>query len=482
MRRFIEGEGRDQVMLLPECLDDYIGEDNPVRVVDVFVDELDLAELGFGGTAPAATGRPSYHPSVLLKIYIYGYLNRIPSSRRLEREAQRNVELMWLTGRLAPDFKTIADFRRDHGKGIRNVCKRFVDMCRQFNLFSQAIVAIDGSKFKAVNNRDKNFTPHKLEQRMKQIDESIERYLNALETADRTQPTEVEAKTKDLKGKLAKLKQQMRYLQEIGRRLKQQPDEQLSLTDPDSRSMATSGRGTGMVGYNVQAAVDTKHHLIVAHEVTNQGHDRTQLANMAVQSRDAIGVEALQVIADRGYFKGPEILKCEEAGITAFVPKTMTSDNKAKGLYDKRDFVYIAEDNAYRCPAGESLPCRHSSMEDGLKIDSYYNASACKRCVIKAQCTTAKERRVRRWEHEGVLDKMQNRLDRNPGKMKQRRCTVEHVFGTLKFWMGSAHFLMRRLKHVGTEMSLHVLAYNLRRVLNILGVAEMMKAIRKVAA
>ena len=242
--------------------------------------------------------------------------------------------------------------------------------------------------------------------------------------------------------------------------------------------MATSGRGTGMVGYNVQAAVDTKHHLIVAHEVTNLGHDRTQLANMAFQSRDAIGVEALEVIADRGYFKGPEILKCEEAGITAFVPKTMTSDNKAKGLYDKRDFVYIAEDNAYRCPAGESLPYRHSSMEDGLKIDSYYNASACKTCRIKAQCTTSKERRVRRWEHEAVLDTMQNRLDRNPGKMKQRRCTVEHVFGTLKFWMGSAHFLMKRLKNVGTEMSLHVLAYNLRRVLNILGVEEMMRAIR----
>ena len=339
-------------------------------------------------------------------------------------------------------------------------------------------MAIDGSKFKAANNRDKNFTPHKLEQRMKQIDESIERYLNALETADRTQPTEVEAKTKDLKGKLAKLKKQMRYLQEIGHRLRQQPDEQLSLTDPDARSMATSGRGTGMVGYNVQAAVDTKHHLIVAHEVTNLGHDRTQLANMAFQSRDAIGVEALEVIADRGYFKGPEILKCEEAGITAFVPKTMTSDNKAKGLYDKRDFVYIAEDNAYRCPAGESLPYRHSSMEDGLKIDSYYNASACKTCRIKAQCTTSKERRVRRWEHEAVLDTMQNRLDRNPGKMKQRRCTVEHVFGTLKFWMGSAHFLMKRLKNVGTEMSLHVLAYNLRRVLNILGVEEMMRAIR----
>ena len=244
--------------------------------------------------------------------------------------------------------------------------------------------------------------------------------------------------------------------------------------------MATSGRGTGMVGYNVQTAVDTKHHLIVAHEVTNLGHDRTQLSKMALQSREALGSEDMEVIADRGYFKGPEILKCVEAGITPSVPKTMTSDNKAKGLYDKRDFVYIEADNEYRCPAGNRLIYHHSSMEDGMKINSYYT-SACHHCELKAQCTTGKERRVRRWEHEGVLDAMQNRLDRNPGKMKQRRCTVEHVFGTLKFWMGSAHFLMKTLKHVGTEMSLHVLAYNLRRVINILGVEKLMRSIRILA-
>jgi transposase len=483
MKRFIEGESRDQVTLLPECLDDYIGEDNPVRVIDLFVDELEMSSLGFDGAAPAATGRPGYRPSLLLKIYIYGYLNRIQSSRRLEREAQRNVELMWLTGRLAPDFKTIADFRRDNGNGIRNVCKRFVAMCRQFNLFTQAIIAIDGSKFKAVNNRDKNFTPHKLEQRMKQIDDSIERYLNALDTADRTQPVEAEAKTAHLHKKLVKLRQQMQSLREIEQTLKQQPDEQLSQTDPDARSMATSGRGTGMVGYNVQTAVDAKHHLIVAHEVTNVGHDRTQLANMAFQSRDAIGSNTLEVIADSGYYKGPEILTCEQAGIATFVPRTMTSDNKAHGRYDKRDFVYIEQDNEYLCPAGERLAYRHSSIEHGMKIDCYYaSVTTCRHCSLKAQCTTGKERRVRRWENEGVLDAMQNRLDRAPGKMKQRRCTVEHVFGTLKFWMGSAHFLMKTLKHVGTEMSLHVLAYNLQRVMNILGIADMMKAIRMAAA
>ena len=381
MKRFIEGESRAQITLMPACLDDYIDTDNPVRVIDLFVDELDLVELGFDSTVAAATGRPGYHPALLLKIYLYGYLNRIQSSRRLERETQRNVELMWLTGQLSPDFKTIADFRHDNGKGIRNVCKRFVALCRQLNLFSQAVVAIDGSKFKAVNNRDKNFTPHKLEQRMKQIDESIERYLNALDTADRTQPADLEARTTHLQEKLVKLKKQMHYLRDIEQQLKQQPDKQLSQTDPDARSMATSGRGTGMVGYNVQTAVDTKHHLIVAHEVTNLGHDRTQLSKMALQSREALGSEDMEVIADRGYFKGPEILKCVEAGITPSVPKTMTSDNKAKGLYDKRDFVYIEADNEYRCPAGNRLIYHHSSMEDGMKINSYYT-SACHHCEL----------------------------------------------------------------------------------------------------
>src|SRR5664279_3877171 len=310
MKRFIEGEDRMQVTLLPECLDDYIAEDNPVRAVDAFVDELDLAELGFEGAEAAATGRPAYHPAVLLKIYIYGYLNRIPSSRRLEREAQRNVELMWLTGRLAPDFKTIADFRRNNGTGIRNVCRRFVELCRELRLFSQAIVAIDSSKFKAVNSRDRNFTPGKVDRRQQQIEESIQRYLDALETADRTQPAEVEAKTERLREKIKTLRQQMRRMDQIREELKQQPDEQLSLTDPDSRSMMSQAKGTGVVGYNVQAAFDAKHHLIAAHEVTNIGSDRAQLSKMAVAAREAMGKQRLQAIADRGYFNGQEIKAC----------------------------------------------------------------------------------------------------------------------------------------------------------------------------
>jgi transposase len=279
MKRFIQGSDRTQGILLPAELDDYVTEENPVRVIDIFVDELDLVRLGFEGVRPADTGRPAYHPADLLKLYVYGYLNRIQSSRGLEREAQRNIELMWLTGRLAPDFKTIANFRRDNGVGIRNVCRQFVLLCRNLDLFAQQLIAIDGSKFKAVNSRDRNFTKAKVRARLQQIEESIERYLSMLDTIDRTEPAEAPAKTVRLQDKIILLKEQMQARIEVEGRLPDAPDEQISLTDPDARSMATSGRGTGMVGYNVQTAVDTTHHLIVAHEVTNIGNDRGQLAN-----------------------------------------------------------------------------------------------------------------------------------------------------------------------------------------------------------
>jgi transposase len=481
MKRFIQGEDRTQVTLLPECLDDYIAEDNPVRVVDAYVEELDLEELGFAGAEPAATGRPAYHPAVLLKIYIYGYLNRIQSSRRLEREAQRNVELMWLTGRLAPDFKTIADFRRDNGVGIRNVCRRFVELCRDLKLFSEALVAIDGSKFKAVNSRDRNFTPGKIDKRQQQIEESIQRYLNALETADRTQPAEIEAKTERLHEKIERLRLQMRQLDELKEQLRTHPDGQLSLTDPDARSMTSHGKGTGIVGYNVQAAVDAKHHLIVAHEVTNVGSDRAQLSPMAQAARDAMGKSMLRAVADRGYYSGPQIKTCHDAGIATILPKPTTSNAKAEGRFDKADFIYIARDDEYQCPAGQRAIYRFTREENGLMLRRYWS-SACPQCPIKAQCTPSKYRRISRWEHEAVLEQVQRRLDRNPQAMTVRRRTIEHVFGTLKHWMGATHFLTRRLANVSTEMSLHVLAYNLKRVIGILGFAKTMKAMRLVGA
>src|SRR3954462_7106657 len=478
MKRFVEGTDRGQSTLFPECLEDWIDENNPVQVIDVFVDELDLAELGFDGVAPEVTGRPAYHPSVLLKLYIYGYLNRVQSSRRLEREASRNVEVMWLTSRLVPDHKTIADFRKDNGGAIRQVCTRFIALCRAMNLLTEASVAIDGSKFKAVNNRDRNFTRAKMDRRMAQIEESVARYLQQLDTADRQEPSEaLKTKTERLKDKIAKLKEQLQHLGKLRVQMLAAPDQQISLTDPDSRSMATSGRGSGVVGYNVQVAVDTKHHLIVTHEVTNSGSDRAQLANMATQAKAVLGVDKLEAVADRGYYSGEEIKACEDAAIAVTLPKLPTSDMEAKGQFGKQDFVYLVDDDAYRCPAGELLTYQSATVDDGRAIRRYWT-HACVTCPLKARCTKAKNRVISRWEHEHVMEAAQKRLDENPQAMRQRRETVEHPFGTLKMRMGATHFLMKRLPKVATEMALHVLAYNLTRVMNIVGVKPLLAAIR----
>jgi transposase len=477
MARFIEGAERSQSVLFPERLEDWIGEDNPVRVIDVFVDEMDLGVLGFERSLPADTGRPGYDPATLLKIYIYGYLNRVQSSRRLEREAQRNVELMWLTRRLAPDFKTIADFRRDNGPAIRKVCSRFVTLCRNLKLFSEAIVAIDGSKFKAVNNRDRNFTEHKIKMRLAHLEASVQEYLEQLDRADR-QPAEVpEERVKHLKDKMATVKKEIRRLEGIEKDLAKSPDQQVSLTDPDSRSMNSAGKGTGIVGYNVQAVVDAKNHMIVAHEVTNEGSERSQLTNMAKMGREATWQTKLTVLADRGYFNGKEILDCDRAGFIPLVPKPLTSNSKADGRFDKRDFVYNARRDEYRCPAGKKAIWRMTTVERGMTLHRYWS-SDCPKCPMKAQCTPSPYRRITRWEHEEVLDKMQRRLDKTPEASKWRRQTVEHVFGTLKMWMGSTHFLTKTLPKVRTEMSLHVLAYNMKRAISILGMQTLMQAMR----
>lgn len=477
MGRYVEGQDRTQSVLFPERLDDWIHEDCTVRVIDVFVDELDLRKLGFERAEPASTGRPAYSPATLLKIYVYGYLNRVQSSRRLETEAQRNLELIWLTGRLAPDFKTIADFRRDNGEAIRRVCKEFVLLCRRMKLFTDGIVAIDGSKFKAVNNRDKNFTDRKLQARIEQLEDSIKRYLVELDRADRDAAAVLPGRVAHLKEKIAKVKQQMQALKAIGEQMQASEDGQISLTDPDARSMATSGRGTGIVGYNVQTVVDTKHHLIVAHQVANVGHDRDQLARMAKLAKEATAAERLIALADRGYYEGYEILACERAGVAAVLPKPMTSNNAAAGLFDKRDFVYDDKTDTYRCPAG-SIAIHRMTSEEAGKIQHKYWSSDCPRCAMKPRCTRSKERRISRWEHEDVLDVVQERLDGAPEAMTLRRQTVEHVFGTLKAWMGSNHFLTKTLPRVGTEMSLQVLAYNLKRAIKILGAGSLMAAIK----
>jgi len=474
----VEGEDRRQGALLPHCLDDYVTENNPVRVIEAFIDELDLATLGFEGVVPETTGRPAYHPVTLLKIYLYGYLNRVQSSRRLEREAQRNTELMWLTGRLAPDFKTIADFRKDNGGAIRAVCARFVVLCRQLGLFTRAVVAIDGSKFKAVNNRDKNYTVAKVTGRMEQVDASIARYLRALDRADREESDIAEAKSIRLKEKIAGLRRQMRALKVMEQTVQDAPDQQVSLTDPDARSMATSGKGTATVGYNVQIAVDAEHHLIVAHEVTNQGYDRHQLAPMALKAQQAMGCEKITALADRGYFNGDQVLSCEGTGVAPIVPKTLTSSGAKRGFFTRQDFIYNAEHDHYTCPAGAKLTKIHRRADHTEDFDRYRHLTACSNCPLRPRCTPTPRRIIKRWENEHVLDRMQDRLDRMPDAMGVRRQTVEHPFGTIKAWMGSTHFLTRTLKRVSTEMSLHVLAYNIKRVIAIIGVGPLLQAIR----
>ena len=478
MSRFVEGEDRRQQVLLPSSLEDYVDDDNPARVVDAFVDELDLDALGFE-LVPALTGRPAYHPATLLKLYIYGYLNRVQSSRRLEREAGRNVEVMWLTGKLAPDHKTIANFRKDNGPAIQAACAHFVVLCRQIGLFTRALAAVDGSKFKAVNTRDKNFTPTKLRKRIEQIAEHIAGYLQDLDTADRIEGDAAEARSEKLKDRLSALRAQMQALKAMEAQVAASPDGQVSLTDPDARSMATSGRGSGMVGYNVQSVVEAEHHLIVAHDVITTGSDRQQLCTMSQKAKQAMGVEHLEMLADRGYFSGEEIVACETIGVTPFVPKPLTSAAKAEGRFGKQDFVYVPEKDVYRCPAGQHLPYHMTTVEKGLMLHRYWDQASCAGCALKPQCTPSKMRRVTRWEHEARIEAMQRRMDLAPqSMMRVRRRLVEHPFGTLKAWMGSTHFLMKRLRNVKTEISLHVLAYNLKRVMQTLGTRPLMAAIQ----
>jgi len=476
MKRFIEGENRFQSTLFPESLEDYIAEDNSIRVVDAFINKLDLKQLGFDRAEPSDTGRPGYLPATMLKIYVYGYLNRIQSSRRLERESHRNVELIWLTGRLMPCFKTIADFRKDNRKAIRRVCTEFVGVCRELELFSATLVAIDGSKFKAVNSRDKNFTKKSVKRRLKKTQANIDRYLAMLDQADQEEPEIREVTAKELKQKIASMEAKMEELKQHEAEVEAHPDKQVSLTDPDSRSMMKAGGGSS-VGYNVQTAVDSKHHLIAAHEVTNATSDRGQLSSMAGKASEALDAKDLTVLADPGYYKGEEIVECYEAGVTALVPKVDTSPSKAKGRYSKADFRYDAGENEYICPAGQRLTYRFDSVEHGMRLWVYMTYH-CSSCPLQAKCTTGNAKRIKRWEKEHILDAADALLKKNPDAMRQRKRLAEHPYGTIKHWMGSTHFLMKRLPNVQAEMSLHVLTYNLRRAINILGVPRIMEQLQ----
>jgi len=479
MSRFIEENARSQSTLFPELLDDYISQDNPIRVIEAFVDGLDMRGLNFKRVDPSDTGRPGYRPSTLLKLYIYGYLNRIQSSRRLERETHRNVELMWLLGRLQPDFKTIADFRKDNGKAIQQACRQFVEICRKLDLFSQSLIGIDGSKFKAVNNKKKNDSQGSMKRRIAIVEKHIEDYMKLLDAKNKNEPVTDERDIPELQDKLESLQEHLEALKQREKEVKAQPDKQISETDPDSRLMKQSTVGS-LVGYNVQTAVDTDYKLIVAHEVTNSPVDRGQLLPIARLAKHATNRDAVTVLADKGYYKGTDIRSCALEGITPLVPKPKTSGSGAAGLYPREAFKYDVEKDEYRCPADEVLSRRHSSVEHGRTIITYYvSAPICRQCKLKPKCNKGEHRRVRRWEHEDVLDEMTKKLNDQPDAMTIRSQTVEHPFGTIKLWMGTRHFLMKRLKNVQTEMSLHVLAYNLRRMMQVVGIAKLLEVLKR---
>ena len=472
---YIAGVDRDQQVLFPEVLDDYVGAENPVRFIDAFVAALDLIALRVQRATPPATGRPAYAPADLLRLYIYGYLYRLRSSRKLEQETHRNVELMWLLRRLTPDFKTIADFRRDNPQAIKAVCREFTLLCQQLDLFGGQLVAIDGSKFRAVNSKDRNFTGPGLERLLRGIEARIVEYLGALDQQDQTEAETPTPVATALQEKIAALRTRRDQYHALLTQLTASGETQLSLTDPESRSMKV--RGGVDVCYNVQTAVDAKHKLIVAETVTNAAADRAQLSPLALAAQAVLQAPALVVVADRGYYHGAEIKACLDAGITPLVPRPLTSANARRGLFTKDDFRYDATPDVYRCPAGATLTRRFTSVELGRTIHTYRTA-ACGRCRLKARCTRSPDgRKLTRWLHEDLLDAMAQRLRDQPDLIRQRATLAEHPFGTMKRAMDQGYFLLKGLANVRGEFSLTVLAYNLKRVIRLLGVPRLLAAL-----
>jgi transposase len=472
----IAGHDRSQLLLLPESLDDYVGPENPVRFIEAFVDGLDLAASGFVRVEPKETGRPGYRPADLLKLYIYGYLNRIRSSRRLEAETHRNIEVIWLLRHLKPDFKTIADFRRDNRKAFRPVFRQFVLLCKQLDLFGRELLAVDGTRIKAVNNKDRNFTRASLAAFIKLADEKLDDYLQRLDQSDAIEQTAGGARVENLAEKIAAVHGRRERCQAMLAELDRTGEDQISLTDPDSRAMAAHTHVA--VGYNVQVAVDTKHKLIVEQQVTNQVVDMGLLTETAEPAKEILGVEAIDVVADKGYFKIEDIEACETAGMVPYVPRPQRGPSVREGLFRKDEFKYDAETDSMICPAGQQLHPYSSSLIRGLKKINYANRAACRDCPLRPRCTKNQFRSVSRLENEAVLDRMAARLALRPGILDQRREAVEHPFGTIKQWMYQGAFLMRGLEKVRAEFSLTALAYNLRRGLNLVAFDELMAAVK----
>jgi transposase len=474
---YIEGPAREQRLLFPESIEDYITDENPVRFIDAFVESLDMAAAGFERAEPASTGRPGYAPGDMLKLYIYGYLNRVRSSRKLEQECVRNVEVMWLLRKLRPDYKTIADFRKDNRKAFKEVFKAFNLLCRELALFGGELIAVDGSKFKAVNNSRRNFTETRVKKGLREMEERLERYLQSLDEADKEEGQVGVPTAAELQAKIKRLHERRERYEGYLAQMVESGESQLSLTDPDSRSMPKSPKAP--VSYNVQTAVDSKHHLIVAQEVTNEVTDRNRLYATAQEGKETLGVGHLKVVADMGYSNGKELKACLEAGIEPYVPRPNPSANRKLGLFGKEQFSYDPEKDTYRCPAGETLGFRLETVEKGRRIRYYYRTGICKTCALKAKCTRSKQdRRLTRWVDEHILEETEQRLKAHPEIMQQRKALVEHPFGTIKHWWDQGHFLMRGLTKVRAEFSLSALAYNIKRVINILGVSDLIAILK----
>ena len=472
--KHIQGISRAQPLLLPSCVDDYVGPDNVVRFIDAFVESLDLVAAGFDRTLPKATGRPGYDPSDLLKLYIYGYLNRVRSSRRLEAETRRNLEVIWLMRQLQPDFKTIADFRRENKTSFRKIFREFVVMCRSLDLFGTELIAVDGTRLKAVNSGQRNFTKAKLAKAMAESDERLARYLKQLDDADKDDTTPP-ARVDNLEEKISAIKERRARLEAHRAELQASGEDQISLTDPDARAMQSSSR-IG-VGYNIQIAVDTKHKLIAEQQVHNNVSDLGLLSETANAARANLGVDHIDVVADRGYYKIEDIEACEAAGVTPYVPKPLRGSSVKNGFFTKEQFHYDADADNLICPGGQKLEPKYNSKIRDNDAMTYVNRKACKTCDLRVRCTNAAFRKVTRYANEAILDRMAERLTARPEVMDQRRESVEHPFGSIKQWMGQRDFLTRRIENVRGEFSLTALAYNIRRALTLVGVAGLMRAI-----
>ncbi len=478
---YITGNDRGEVLLLPEALEDYLAPENPVRFLDAFVAQLDLQQAGFRHASVPATGRPPYDPRDLLRLYLYGYLNRVRSSRALEREAARNLEVIWLLRKLRPDFKTIADFRKDNAAGIKAAGREFILLCRRLELFGGELVAIDSTKIKAQNAKGRNYSAARVAAQLREAEEKVRSYLEELEQVDaaaaqdeRAAPGSDDAlSVAQLKEKIAHLEQRRQELRAIAQEVAEKG--QVSLTDPDSRAMSMGHGST--IGYNVQAAVDDKHSLIIATEVTQTTSDLNALGTMALAAQEALGTEKLKVVADKGYYNGKEILLCDTIGVSAYVAKPLTSANTACGLYGKERFRYDPEKNCYTCPAGQTLTYRFTSDEAG-RATAYYRTNACGKCPLKPKCTRNRgNRTITRLGCEEVQEAMAVRVRQHPQIMRRRKAIIEHCFGTIKRTFGYDYFLCRGKEKVTTEINLTVLAYNLKRVCNLVGVQNLIRAV-----